>query len=713
MLPCLTLIAGVLVLGIQSYHAPVTGLQDRSGRTPLIELAPDGRLTLNAAAIQMLDDDAASQNMTIGEFAACFRFPVDRLTHLLEHLAREGVRFIITVRQGPGVHTQICGEPVGAISVLRLTDVSELVMRAEKAENRLNIALRAIDEAGLAAIHLDARGRQTWRSAKATSVSAEVMRRFTEREGDGEPFSWSEGGLSGVWEQRRYDDPSGGVLHVGRDVTAAARAEARLREVVTTVSTAFAELNVGLMVFDSKHRLILFNPHVVDLTGLTTLFLATRPELREILDRMRDLRRVPDEADYLSWRERLVDAVWTSGEQDAAGHTEVWHLPDGGVLRLTARGQKDGLSMFLEDRTQSIALQRRSLAERQVHVAATETLDEAVMMIGPDGAVRLVNRMFRQMWRTGDFDPVGAPLSEVLAHCRDLAVDVEFFDQVQRRSRGEDRHTSLSADMRLKSGRIVAGRVTLAPDGGLIATFSDVTERVDYQNALRERANALEIAAEMRAAVVDQISHRMRAPLNVVLGYGGMLKVSANEKLSAAERRQLDYILDAAREVAASLRKIGEVLDFSDDIAASAQQPRDLEQMLRQIISKTEDMSSRSEQIVLSTRLSRDVDVAHVAGHISRVFANMLISALENSDERDTVSVSADANDSSLVLDVRHAANAAGPGADLATSLAARLASVIGGSVQSIDEENGARKVRFFVPLDTTRNTLVAANQNR
>ena len=53
--------------------------------------------------------------------------------------------------------------------------------------------------------------------------------------------------------------------------------------------------------------------------------------------------------------------------------------------------------------------------------------------------------------------------------------------------------------------------------------------------ALRERNEALESAEEMRAAVLDQISHRLRTPLNSILGYAQLLE---EDEAMPAHRRQ-------------------------------------------------------------------------------------------------------------------------------------------------------------------------------
>ncbi|MAJ04508.1 MAG: hypothetical protein CMH03_07285, partial [Marinovum sp.] len=50
-----------------------------------------------------------------------------------------------------------------------------------------------------------------------------------------------------------------------------------------TLGKTFAEMSVGLAVFDQNHRLVLFNPALIDLTLLGADFLSERPILIHFL----------------------------------------------------------------------------------------------------------------------------------------------------------------------------------------------------------------------------------------------------------------------------------------------------------------------------------------------------------------------------------------------------------------------------------------------
>src|SRR5699024_6571367 len=104
------------------------------------------------------------------------------------------------------------------------------------------------------------------------------------------------------------------------------RAERSLREFVQKLTKTFADLPVGLAIFDRQRNLQLFNPALIDLTGVATGFLTARPTLYAFLDRLREARMMPEPKDYPSWRNKIIslEAAAASGH-----HVETWTLPGG------------------------------------------------------------------------------------------------------------------------------------------------------------------------------------------------------------------------------------------------------------------------------------------------------------------------------------------------------------------------------------------------
>ena len=177
---------------------------------------------------------------------------------------------------------------------------------------------------------------------------------------------------------------------------AAVRAERSLREFVQTLTKTFADLPIGLAIFDRDRNLQLFNPALIDLTGLATGFLTARPTLYAFLDRLREARMVPEPKDYRSWRNQMnsLEAAASSGH-----HVEIWSLPGGQTYRVTGRPHPDGAIAFLfDDITSEISLTRKFRADLSLGAEVLDAIEDAVAVFGANGDLLTSNRHYAELW---------------------------------------------------------------------------------------------------------------------------------------------------------------------------------------------------------------------------------------------------------------------------------------------------------------------------
>jgi PAS domain-containing protein len=177
------------------------------------------------------------------------------------------------------------------------------------------------------------------------------------------------------------------------------KAEVVLRDFVQTLTKTFAHLTIGLAIFDKQRRLTLFNPALGDLTGLPVEFLASRPTLHAVLDRLREKKMAPEPKDYKSWRRQLEDLE--AAAQNGT-HEETWSLANGCTYRVVGRPHPDGAVAFLfEDISAEIALTRRFRAELENGQAVLDSMPEAIAVFSPGGALTLSNAAYSKLWDVG------------------------------------------------------------------------------------------------------------------------------------------------------------------------------------------------------------------------------------------------------------------------------------------------------------------------
>ncbi|HET9573588.1 MAG TPA: PAS domain-containing protein, partial [Methyloceanibacter sp.] len=157
---------------------------------------------------------------------------------------------------------------------------------------------------------------------------------------------------------------------------------------------SFDRLATAFAVFDQNQRLTHFNQAYVELWQLDTEWLSNHPRDGEILDRLRQGRRLPEKADYRDWKK-----TWLSSYGLNAQVEDLWHLPDGRTLHVIADSEgAGGVTYLYENVTERIALESRYNALIQVQGETLDTLREGVAVFDPNGRLRLYNRAFAALW---------------------------------------------------------------------------------------------------------------------------------------------------------------------------------------------------------------------------------------------------------------------------------------------------------------------------
>jgi len=188
-----------------------------------------------------------------------------------------------------------------------------------------------------------------------------------------------------------------GNLCYAVDINAVVDAELAQRNFVQTLAKTFAQLSIGLAIFDRNRQLALFNPALIDLIALPAEFLSGRPDLFGFFDRLRDQNMMPEPKNYSSWRHQLDDLLKAAVD----GHyQETWSLPSGSVYSVSGRPHPDGAVAFLfEDITAEITLTRRFRSELELGQSMMDRLDDAVATFSSDGTLAFSNRSYHQLWQ--------------------------------------------------------------------------------------------------------------------------------------------------------------------------------------------------------------------------------------------------------------------------------------------------------------------------
>jgi signal transduction histidine kinase len=495
------------------------------------------------AARRLLGSAARSGAPTAGLIDAAAALDA-RLGDALDRLSSRGEAFRLEARFPDGRAQQVAGSPWGGGCSLTLTDVTDHVAALERARAEADAAhaeigaLRAaLDASGAAAWRLDGVETTAWRSQAAGRSGA------------------PEAALSPA----RYDLPDGGAVIVSRAPAEAPSASpAALGRFVETVTETFAHLRIGLAIFDHERRLTIANPAVAEIFGMGPELLAGRPTLRQTIDRLREARQLPEQLDYPAWRAALFTLF---DDPRSAKYDERWELPDGRSIHVVGRPHPSGgIAFVFEDVTEAINAQRWRLTAVEARRAMLDALVDGVIAFGPDGKTRLANPALAQIWRLGDPESAPRHVSEFSEACRSMIADIPIWDIVRDAVSGATDDRERRWRVRLTDGRVLQARIAQMPDGSTLAAFSDVTDSENVADALRERTATLEAAEKMRAAMLYQISHGLRTPLNAVIGFADLLAEGHVGPMPTPQASYLDNIRAASTAMLEGVESLSELV---------------------------------------------------------------------------------------------------------------------------------------------------------
>jgi signal transduction histidine kinase len=431
-----------------------------------------------------------------------------------------------------------------------------------------------------------------------------------------------------------------GVIGTAADVTDLASAEGRLQQHVDAHADTLDKLQTAVAIFGRDQKLTFYNKAFVKLWGQPESFLDQHPSDGEILDRLRDARKLPEQRDYPAWKRARL-ALYSDGARENSSE-EAWHIPGGQTIRVITQPHPfGGLTFLYEDVTARLTLQSDYNTLIKVQSASLNTLSEGVAVFGPDGKLKLHNAAFARIWELDREDVEDEPhVRTIAALSRDKFGDSAIWDQLIQAIVAGASARDLG-DVERSDRSILSLSTSPLPDGATLVTFKDVTDRFRIESALRDRNEGLEAADRLKSDFIKHVSYELRTPLNTILGFSEHLASGSPGPLN---NQQTEYVQAIVAGGNTLKNLVNDILDLA--LVESGALRLELERIdLTELIN---DIAGHARDWAGKVGLSLEVEVSQDAGifladarRLRQIVYNLLSNAFKFTPRGGAITLSA------------------------------------------------------------------------
>jgi len=374
------------------------------------------------------------------------------------------------------------------------------------------------------------------------------------------------------------------------------------------------QLSAGVAQFDARRQLTFANQPFLRIFGLKPAVLVDPSPFERLLDLARDGGRVPEARDFPAWRREKAEWFLASDAQE-----EAWTLADGTHLRVVAQPLPDGgLLLIAEDRTEQLRLSANRDTLLRTRTATFDSLFESIAVFAPDGKLQLWNRRFAADWglddRLLDAHPRIDTLLEKIAARLKKPERARTVGDVVRAATLDRRQTGGRAV--LADGRTLEFAGVPLPDGNGLLTVLDITDSQKAEEALKQRAAALEEADALKTRFLANMSYEFRTPLTSIGGFAELLDAGLGGELSDQGR---DYVAAILASVSRLGEQIESVLDLSQSEAGMLPLVSEEVELYPLVTRLVEDRAARIRDAGLTLDLRGDRGVGRITGDARRL----------------------------------------------------------------------------------------------
>ena len=261
-----------------------------------------------------------------------------------------------------------------------------------------------------------------------------------------------------------------------QDISTEEKMSKALAEHISAHNDLLQSSSSAIAIYGKDKELKFYNQAFVHLWGIEEGWLLKKRYYGEVLDRLRTLRRLPEQTDYKKFREKQMSLFHNLVESQ----NDFFYLPDNKVLRVVSIPHAMGGLLFVyEDITNYLAIERSYNTLLEVQKETLNNVHEGVAVFGEDGCLTLYNHCYEAMWPTEKEHLTKRPhISELVELSKKLFCYEEKWPDFKENYIKTILQECKNIDIKRTDHTLLRRCTIRLPDGNLLVTYTDITNTV-------------------------------------------------------------------------------------------------------------------------------------------------------------------------------------------------------------------------------------------
>ena len=299
-----------------------------------------------------------------------------------------------------------------------------------------------------------------------------------------------------------------------KNITQIKMLEREAKKQNNTYQNLIDSLSSAITIYDTNKKLVFYNNAFSRLTGISQAFLDKNPSYSDVLDRMHENRKLPEQANFKKFKENQLDLFTNLLET----HNEFYYLPDGSALMVVMIPNGiDGLLFSYEDITDKLTLEQSYNTATNTLQTALNHVSEGLAVYGENGRIKLYNKQFMKIWGLNKHYLGSKPhIAEILNKISEKHKIAKWNSFKTKEILAITNHITTPATIKIDPDRIIKRNITKLPDGSVMASYNDITDSSLLEMSLRERNNLLSDLSHFRSKLIQSLAQEITTPINKI-----------------------------------------------------------------------------------------------------------------------------------------------------------------------------------------------------